>query len=56
MKEDLIILIRKTQIQSNTLGSLIKVKQTKNDLERFITVKKFVDGFLVDLKNIQKYS
>jgi hypothetical protein len=54
MKEELRLLIKKTETQSNVLKDLINIKQTKADLERFITVKKFVDGFLIDLKNIEK--
>jgi len=54
MKEELILLIKKTEIQSNLLESLINTKQTKGDLQRFKTVKKFVDGFIIDLKKIDR--
>jgi pyruvate-formate lyase-activating enzyme len=32
---------------------LIDVEETKGDLEKLKTVKRFVDGFLIDLKKIE---
>ena len=54
MKEELRLLIKKTEQQKDILNQLISVKQTKSDLERFLTVRRFVDGFLEDLKKIEK--
>ena len=52
MKEEIELLITKTETQITILNGLINSKQTKSDLDKFETVKRFVDGFLIDLKNI----
>ena len=46
-------LIRKNEIQSETITSLINHKDTlKKDKEKYEACRRFVQGFISDLKNL----
>ena len=46
-------LIRKNEIQSKTITSLINNKDTtENDREKYEACRRFVQGFISDLKNL----
>ena len=46
-------LIRKNEMQSETIASLINHKDTnKKDKEKYEACRRFVQGFISDLKNL----
>ena len=54
MKEELRLLVKKTETQKETLKLLIYQEQDEQEIEKYLAVKRFIDGFLEDLKKIQK--
>lgn len=48
-------LIIKSKTQSEVIGSLLRVKKnTKFDIDKYESCKRFVDGFISDLEKIEK--